>query len=285
MIAVLGGLIAASTWGTSTLLASRAARQIGPASTLAWVGIVGVAFITPIALWYGIPFDATWTDLGLLLAAGVGSALGLRLTYAALARGKVGVVVAITSTEGAVAALIAVIAGERLGLLGGIGIAVATLGVMGVGLGRHVDDSDHVARDNRRAALTAGGAALIFGSSLWASGDVAQRVGGPWVVFSARITAVVTIAIPLLLRRQLQYARPGILLAGGAGLIESIGFLGFLWGAAGGLGIAAVVATQYATVATLLSWIFLKERLSRLQITGVATVIAGVVLLTVSRSV
>ncbi len=285
MIAVLGGLIAACTWGTSTLFASRAARQIGPASTLAWVGIVGVTFITPIALWYGIPFDATWTDLGLLLAAGVGSAFGLRLTYAALARGKVGVVVAITSTEGAVAALIAVIAGERLGLLGGIGIAVATLGVMGVGLGRHVDDSDHVARDNRRAALTASGAALVFGSSLWASGDVAQRVGGPWVVFSARITAVLTIAIPLLLRRQLQYARPGILLAGGAGLIESIGFLGFLWGAAGGLGIAAVVATQYATVATLLSWIFLHERLSRLQITGVATVIAGVILLTVSRSV
>ena len=48
------------------------------------------------------------------------------------------------------------------------------------------------------------------------------------------------------------------------------------------IGIAAVMATQYATVATLISWVVLGERLSRLQLAGVAVVIAGVAILAVT---
>ncbi len=285
MIAVYGGLIAASCWGISTNLAGASARQIGPASTLAWVGIAGVVLMTPIVGWYGIPEGVTWWDGLLVLVGAVGSVVGLRLTYAALARGKVGVVVAITSTEGAIAAVIAFVLGESIGWTAALGIVLATLGVAAVGLGRHVDDSHEMVRDNRRAGVTATGAALIFGSSLYVSGDVAQRVGPPWVVFGARLLGVLIIAIPLLLRRQLQVARPGIYLACIAGLLECAGFLGFLWGASAGIAVAAVLATQYATIATLISWIVLRERLSHVQLGGIATVVVGVMVLSVSSSI
>ena len=281
MIALLGGLIAACAWGCSTILAGRASRQIGAESTLGWVGIGGAVLITPIAIWYGIPDGTTWVDWVLVLLGGIGSVTGLRFTYRALSMGKVGVVVAITSTEGAIAAVLAVVLGAPLGLVPAIGIVLASLGVAAVGFGRHEHDTDEMVRDNRRAAVNAGAAAVIFGTSLYVSGDVGRRVGPPWVVMAARWLGIATIALPLIVTGRFGTARPAIWFGLVAGLLESTGFLGFLWGAEQSVGIAAVMATQYATVATLLSWVILRERLSRLQIAGVAVVVLGVAVLAV----
>ncbi|MEI6689255.1 MAG: DMT family transporter [Thermoleophilia bacterium] len=282
MIAVLGGLIAAAAWGCSTIFASRASRQIGAESTLGWVGIGGAIVITPIALVYGIKPGTEWTDWLLVLVGATGSVVGLRFTYKALSQGKVGVVVAITSTEGAIAAAIAFALGAPFGLVAGLGIMLATMGVAAVGLGRHAADSAEAIRDNRKAAINAAVAAGVFGSSLYVSGDVASRVGPPWVVMGARWLGILTMALPQLLRGRFSAARPALFFALFAGALESSGFLGFLWGAETNVGIAAVVATQYATIATLISWLFLHERLSRVQLAGVAAVVSGVILLSVS---
>ena len=284
MIAVLGGLIAAAAWGCSTIFASRSSRQIGAESTLGWVGIGGAVVITPIALIYGIRPDTDWTDWALVLIGAAGSVVGLRFTYKALSQGKVGVVVAITSTEGAIAAAIAFALGAPFGLVAGLGIMLATVGVAAVGLGRHASDSAEVVRDSRKAAINASIAAGVFGSSLYISGDVASRVGPPWVVMGARWLGILTMALPQLLRGRFSAARPALFFALFAGALESCGFLGFLWGAEENVGIAAVVATQYATIATLISWLFLKERLSRVQLGGVAAVVAGVITLSLAGS-
>ena len=279
MIAVFGGLIAAAAWGCSTIFASRSARQIGAESTLGWVGIGGAIVITPIALIYGIKPGTEWTDWALVLLGAAGSVIGLRFTYKALSQGKVGVVVAITSTEGAIAAAIAFALGAPFGLLAGVGIMLATLGVAAVGLGRHSSDSAEAVRDSRKAAVNASVAAAVFGSSLYVSGDVAARVGPPWVVMGARWLGILAMAVPQLARGKFSAARPAVYFALLAGCLESGGFLGFLWGAEANIGIAAVVATQYATIATLISWVVLRERLSRVQLGGIAAVVVGVILL------
>ena len=281
MIALLGGLIAACAWGCSTILAGRSSRQIGAESTLGWVGIGGAVLITPIAVWYGFPDDTTWVDWVLVAAGAMGSVVGLRFTYRALSQGKVGVVVAITSTEGAIAATIAVVLGAPLGAMAAVGVVLASLGVAAVGLGRHEHDTAEMVRDNRRAAVNAGAAAVIFGTSLYVSGDIARRVGPPWVVMGARWLGILTMALPLIVTRRFGTARPAIWFAMTAGLLESTGFLGFLWGAGDNVGVAAVMATQYATVATLISWVVLRERLSRVQIGGVGVVVLGVIILAI----
>jgi drug/metabolite transporter (DMT)-like permease len=279
VIAVFGGLIAAAAWGCSTIFASRSSRQIGAESTLGWVGIGGAVVITPIALVYGIKPGTEWTDWALVVVGAAGSVIGLRFTYKALSQGKVGVVVAITSTEGAIAAAIAFALGAPFGLLAAVGIMLATLGVAAVGLGRHSSDSAEAVRDSRKAAVNASVAAAVFGSSLYVSGDVAARVGPPWVVMGARWLGILTMAVPQLARGKFSAARPAVYFALAAGGLESCGFLGFLWGAEANIGIAAVVATQYATIATLISWIVLRERLSPVQLGGVAAVVVGVILL------
>ena len=68
------------------------------------------------------------SSVGWLLASGVGNALGLLLAYQGLRVGKVGVVGPILSTEGAVAALLAVAAGQQLGVP-----RIAALSVIAVG--------------------------------------------------------------------------------------------------------------------------------------------------------
>jgi drug/metabolite transporter (DMT)-like permease len=154
--------------------------------------------------------------------------------------------------------------------------------VAAVGLGRHSADTAESVRDNRRAAVNASVAAAVFGSSLYVSGDVASRVGPPWVVMGARWLGILTMALPQLARGKFSAARPAMFFGLLAGALESCGFLGFLWGAQTNIGIAAVVATQYATIATLISWLVLKERLSRIQVGGIAAVVVGVVVLSVA---
>src|SRR5438093_12561800 len=114
MIAILGGLGAAVMWATATLCTSRSSRMIPPVSVLASVMIVGSAASLPFAAVSGVPPQLDAGLIGWLLVIGVSNVGGLLLVYSALRVGKVGIVAAIASAEGAVAATIAVLAGERL---------------------------------------------------------------------------------------------------------------------------------------------------------------------------
>src|SRR6266508_1388130 len=109
MVAVIGGLGAAFAWATTAICAARAVRLIGIPSVLALVMLTGLVVTLPWAAIQGVPdVDATTTRA--LIVAGVGNCAGLLFLYAGLRIGKVGVVVPIASTEGAIAALIAVLA-------------------------------------------------------------------------------------------------------------------------------------------------------------------------------
>jgi drug/metabolite transporter (DMT)-like permease len=65
---------------------------------------------------------------------------------------------------------------------------------------------------------------------------------------------------------------------------EVIGFLSFTLGARHGIAITAVVASQFAALAALGAFLLFRERLAGLQLTGVATIVAGVAILTALRT-
>ena len=130
MIAVLGGLGAAVAWAATMLTASRASPLIGSWSTLAWVMLTGLLVVGPVALVQGRPEGLDGGAVTWLAIAGFGNITGLLLVYTALRIGKVGVIAPITSTEGAVAAVIAVVAGETLGAWTALALVVIALGVV-----------------------------------------------------------------------------------------------------------------------------------------------------------
>src|SRR3954447_7251307 len=101
-------------WAGALLTASRATRLIGPTAVLAWVMLTGFVVVVPVAAIGGIPDALGAPELGWLLLAGVGNVGGLFFNYRALRHGLVSIVGSISSTEGAIAALIAIAAGETV---------------------------------------------------------------------------------------------------------------------------------------------------------------------------
>ena len=320
MIAVLGGLGAAVAWAISTLCSSRSSRLIDPAAVVAWVMVVGLVVTAPIALGEGVPSSLDWSSGGWLALAGVGNVVGLWFTYAALRRGQVALVAPLVSTEGAIAAVIALLAGESLAP--GVGVTLAAIAV-GIGLstvpamaeaeaaggevggggaavsgrptgaaagggaavGGRPTSAEATARATHAGTVTlAGLAALCFGTSLYATARAGAELPAAWVVLSARVVGAVALALPLAALGRLRLTRRIVPLVVASGVCEVLGFFSFTAGSRHGIAIAAVLSSQFAALAGLAAYVLFHERLTRIQFAGVCTVIAGVAVLSALRA-
>jgi uncharacterized membrane protein len=269
-------------WATATLCTSRSSRMIAPASVLAWVMIVGSAASLPFAVASGVPPQLDARLLGWLLLIGVSNVTGLLLVYSGLRIGKVGIVAAIASAEGAVAATIAVLAGERLAAGAAMMLALIALGVVLASMSRESDAAKR--RHNGIAVLLASGAALLFGVGLYAAGRVSAELPLSWVLLPARLVGVVAVAVPLLLLGKLRLSRQAAPYVLAAGLAEIIGLASFTVGARHGIAIAAVLGSQFAALSVIAAYFLFHERLARVQLVGVIAIVVGVIVLTALRS-
>lgn len=282
MIAILGGLGGALAWAGSTLCSSRSARLIGSPSVLAWVMIVGLAVIAVPAGLGGRPSGLHGGIWGWLAVSGAGNVVGLLLTYAALRLGKVGIVAPISSTEGAIAAVIAVATGEHLATVAALMLVVVVAGV--VLTARTRDDGATAAGDARRSATLALLGALCFGASLYATGKVSGSLPVVWALLPARVIGVVTVAVPLALSGALRLTRRAVPFVVLGGLCEVAGFTSYALGARHGIAVSAVLASQFAAVAAVAAYLLFDERLDRVQIAGVAAIAAGVAVLSAAQA-
>jgi drug/metabolite transporter (DMT)-like permease len=318
LLAVLGGLGAAVCWTVSALCASSASQAIGADSTLGWVMLIGLVLVIPPTAVLASPSGLSPAVLGLLAAAGATNVVGLLVEYVAFRRGKVGLVTAIASTEGMVAAVISAVAGARLSLTTGLLLGLVTLGVA---VAAASPDADAPADDERPAASMdderppapadderpAGPAdderpvegaagtsprrrrlpwgvlavltALLFGVSLYTTGRAGEQVSLLWTVVPARVFGSALVAAPLTARRRLRLTRRALPLVVAAGAAEVLGVLSYALGARHDLPVAAVLSAQFAALTAVAAYFIHGQRLSRRQLAGLAAVVAGVTLL------
>lgn len=283
MLAILGGVGAAAAWAVSVLCSSRSTRMIEPMAVVAWVMLVGLVIAAPLAAVTGVPARLHGSALVWLIVSGAGNVGGLIINYYALRIGQVSLVAPIVSTEGAIAAVIAVIAGQTLAA----SVAVALLViVVGVGLAS-VPSSDPAVREAGRHPTVVALAVistLSFGTSLYATGRAGAVLPASWVVLSARLIGAVALALPLALAGRLRLTSRAAPFVVASGLAEVAGFYSYTWGSRHGLAIAAVLASQFAVLALGASYVLFGERLSRVQLAGVTGVIVGVAALSVLRA-
>jgi drug/metabolite transporter (DMT)-like permease len=277
VVAVLGGLGAALAFAVTTLCASRSSKLLGAWSTLAWVMIVGFVVAAPVAAFEGVPGGLDVRSVGWLAASGCGNVAGLLVTYAALRIGKVGVVAPIVSTEGAIAAVISVAAGERLEAASYAVLALIAAGVVLAGAG----SDEGGGRSSPRALLLAVAGACLFGISLYATGRAGAELPIFWAVLPARLVGVVAVAVPLIVTRRLTLTRPAVPLVVAGGLAEVAGFALYVVGARHGLAVSAVLVSQFGGLAALIAFFLYRERLRPLQVAGIAVIVVGVAALTV----
>lgn len=283
MLAILGGVGAAAAWAVSVLCSSRSSRLIEPMAVVAWVMLVGLLIAAPLAAVTGVPARLHGSALVWLILSGAGNVGGLIINYYALRIGQVSVVAPIVSTEGAVAAIIAVIAGQSLAVSVAAMLLVIVVGVALASVPAP-DAAVHDAERHPRVVILAVISTLSFGTSLYATGRAGAVLPASWVVLSARLIGAVALALPLALAGRLRLTRAAAPLVVASGLAEVAGFYSYTWGSRHGLAIAAVLASQFAVLALAGSYVLFGERLSRLQLAGVACVLVGVAALSALRA-
>ncbi|HWE13899.1 MAG TPA: EamA family transporter [Solirubrobacteraceae bacterium] len=297
MAAVLGGLGAALIWSVGTAFASRAARALGPPVTLAWVMLVGLVALALVLPWAG---DAhlSVTAIVWLVLGGAGNVAGLLILYHALRIGQMGVVMPIVSTEGGIAAVLSIIAGQPVSTRAATALAMTVLGVMMTAIARRPSGDDRLAerppeamegaaavrtprgRADRRAALWAAAGAVSMGISLFGTGRAGAVLPTAWAVMPPRVIGVVAITIPLALRRQLRFPAAATRQLLVAGLCEVGGFFAYAAGARHGIAVAAVLATLTGAIGAGFGRLLFGERLAPTQVIGVIVIFAGVATLT-----
>jgi drug/metabolite transporter (DMT)-like permease len=281
-MAILGGLGAAVAWAVTLLCTSRATRMIGSGSVLAWVMLTGFCIVVPWGAVVGVPDDLDRGSAAWLLIAGFGNILGLFLVYTALREGKVGIVGPIVSTEGAIAAVLAVLAGESLAVGSA---AMLVLIAVGIALAATTVNSDDVSQvtaagRHRSVPVVALLAACSFGTSIYATARASAELPIAWAVAPPRILGVLFVFLPLAATSRLQLSRPALPLVVTAGIAEVVGFALFAVGSRHGVAVAAVLASQFAAIAAVAAYFLFRERLTRVQVAGVATIVIGVAVLT-----
>ena len=276
MLAIVGGLGAALVFATVTLCNSRSSRMIGPAQLLAWVMLIGFAITAPLAFARGIP-DGLDAEAGVWMAvAGVGNVAGLLFAYSALRVGKVGIVAPVVSTQGAIAALIAIIAGEQVGADVAVLLAVIAVGIWLAAVAPPEDAGSAEPRQDKLAIAYSVAAAVAIGWSLYAIGRVSVSLPVVWALLPSRAIGVVVVTLPLVMRSGLRMTREALPLVLVAGVFEVAGFALFAFGARHGIAVAAVLSSQFAAIAAIAAYVLFRERLSPVQLAGVAVVVAGV---------
>jgi uncharacterized membrane protein len=275
--AILGGTGAALAWALASLVATRSSRALGPRIALAWVMAFGLLALLPVLALSPAPEISQTTALW-LVASGVGNVAGLLMVYRALRAGPLGVVTPIVSAEGGVTALIAILAGQSIGVPRALALVAVLAGVVLVAY--RADDGDlgtpDAPTDIRRAAFWAALAALTFGVGLYATGRAGSDVPVGWAVLPPRVVGVLVLTLPLLLTGRLRLPRAIVPFAIAGGCLEVLGFLAYAAGATSDLAVTAVLASLTGALAAGLGRVFYAEHLSSRQLAGVGVLVAAV---------
>lgn len=273
MLTILTGLSSALAYASSDTLSQRASRAADVTRVVAWVLLLGLALILPLALIVeGVPSGgAQWRAAGLAALSGIAYLAGYRSLLEGLRRGDLSLVAALSSLSGAFTAVIALLRGEHMSAMVGLGLALAVSGgLLAAFQGR---------------AKTAAGAGWAVLSGLCYMGvllcyDYSTALGPLSIAAASRLTAVL-IAVPVALacggmameRRLFRLVVP-------SGVLEALGLvLAVISVAIGPLAVSGVMQAQFATFGALIGFAFLGERLARHQILGIVLTISGVTIL------
>ena len=275
---VLAGLGAALAWTCSTLCNSASSRRIGAAATLSWVMLFGFVIAVPLAVAAGAPDDLDGETIARLTVSGVGNVVGLGLIYVAVRYGRVAVVTSLGSTQGAIAALIAIAAGERPSALTLAGFVLVAAGVLLVVLNSEEEDETAARPHGRRAIVLGALAGLVFGVSIYATGAASDAVPATWIALPARIVGVGVLLVALAAGMRPLVRPVAARLAMVGGVFEVLGFVSYAVGARDGVAVTSVVASQFAALTVVGAWIVFRERLVSRQVAGVGVLAVGVAL-------
>ena len=288
---VFCGAGAAVSWGFADFIARFTGRSVGVAASFLAVSVLGMGALLlfmwlrgDTMLWHN-PDAVSVLGLGLLIGAGVTTALATVLLYEALTKGPVSLSSPVVSSYPALAMPISILLGSSprwwhwIAMLVTLaGIWLVAMVVSSAGSWRQQYDSAVI----RRTIILSLGGALCFAVTLISAGQ-AIEIYGPWqTMIAVRIVGAIMFILWFLIRREApRFFHPRlwpILIA--LSVLDSGGYLGVYIGLGYVNGEFAIVSSSaYSVVAVVLARVFLREPVNLAQWGGVALVVGGIALL------
>ena len=274
MIAILYGLIAALTWGAGDFNGGLAAKRSNPYGVVAVAHIISLGLLLLLLPVLGEPIpplhDWLWGG-----AAGLAGAVGLLLLYRALAQGRMSVAAPVSAL---LAAALPVFVGTFLDgnpsmwVLFGFILALAAVWLVsgGEGLTTRFEDL-------RQPAV----AGIAFGT-FFICLERASQTTLLWPLIAVRLVSITSMLGYAIITRQAWVPKreslvPIIL----SSVFDILGNAAYALSArTGRLDLAAVLSSLYPGATVLLAWVFLKEKISRIQMIGVLLALGAIILLT-----
>jgi len=316
VLTVVVGLTSALVFGAADFLGGLATRRLGAVLATGLAAAVGIGVFTLIG--FVVPGRWSWEAVGYGALSGVFGAIAIGLLYACLAIGPMSILSPLTALVSAVVPLVvAVTAGDAIGLLGWLGLGVGLVAIVFVGF---VPEKGAV-RPSTRGIVMAIGSGAAIGAFLIVM-DLAPDDSGVLPMLANRttnaaimLTIAAVIGVVAALRRSRAESsagqssagrvppqavhrdlpppapqrdagrtgrglRAGIWLVVACGVVDAVANGGLLWGVRiGDLSVMAVLTALYPIGTIVLARVVLKERIAPIQYVGLALAIAASALL------
>ena len=279
----LWGSFTALGWGSSDFIARFTGRAAGHQSALFGMLLTGSVALTLIVLFTGMKLNWAPGGLWLLGASGLCIMLATLWLYRGLASGPISIVSPIVGAYPALVVLLAVIFGARPSALQWGAMALTMAGVIVVA--RSAESFEEAGRRSRaelrNTVIVSLLSAVGFALGVFTAQAAVPIYGNLQTIWVSRIVSLVCLVLVFAGQR----ARPAIPaawwpLVALQGMIDTSGYLFLYQGSYGeDAEIAAVTASAFGAVTTILARIFLKERMPAVQWLGIACIFAGVAVL------
>ncbi len=277
-------VISSVVWGVADFVGGLASRRSTPLQTLILTTPAGFLAVVPVAMLLGGTVAGSAVPG---ICAGLFGAAGILLLYAALTIGPMGVVSPISAVLGAaIPVLVGLLRGDRPATAAYLGMALAVVAIVTVGL-----EPSAPTDDARHQRVTRGALALSIGAGLgigafFAIIALAPKDAGLWAVVFARGTSTVligvlgTIAAVRASAPLIPVSGPVRLQAVAAGVLDVTANAFYVLATQIGLlSVVAVLGSLYPAATVLLARFVLAERLRPMQKVGMVTAIVAAALL------
>jgi drug/metabolite transporter (DMT)-like permease len=301
---ILYGLLAAFFWGLGDFFITHLTRRVGTWRALLCVQVLSLLawVILLLALGHQVGGDGSTPLLGTIwlitIVTGIFHVVALFLAYRAFEVGTLALVSPIVSGFAVITALLALGSGERPPLLTLLGTACLIGGVI-VASRAPADPEQTGSKAGLIGVPEAIGSALTFGAMFWLFYFyVEPKLGYVVPLIALKIMASSGSLLSVMLARSkpdphLATASDGeaagkpstatvAFLALAAALADTIAWLAYIWGSRTQYAtVVTALASLFSVVTVLLAWAFLRERLAPHQWLGVATILLGILLVSI----
>jgi drug/metabolite transporter (DMT)-like permease len=288
---IILGLAAALGWGTADFLARSATRLIGTYRTLFFMQFIGLISLSIYLIASGefarLLSSTSWQPWAWCVVVGLLNVVSSLALYRAFEIGILMVVSPIAASYAALTVALALLSGETVSQVHGIGIGAALIGVVLAAASIAPDQEIGPEVKAKRQQLSRGVglaviAALGFGVMFWLLGfQVAPALGGVAPIWLIRLVTPGTLALGAVPTRQALRppAWPVWRLIIGVGVLDTTAYVANTVGfATHQVAVVSVLASLFSTVTVILAWFFLRERLRWNQWVGIVSIFIGIAL-------